>query len=690
MEERDKLLEDNIYLDNIVESLQTQCTTHHSRSGGYTSNLATGANGNGRCASCLELFSRLQEYKRLYGVLTYSPTQDSLVSSECNSAGSNLREDEGPNINVFPARYDSVLFGKCGPKMQGDEDTSPGNSSSKDPQPLSNSWCLHPPGSGLPQTSKFGQQASPTYEQMRLPSQARVPASINCARSIISKKYDSIQRNKHSHRISSVISFLPRRKAKQYWPFRPQSSRFRCKLLAGQPRPRMAKRSGRYGDTTSNMKSHTPKLTNKDDLPVTPAPSEAPNTLLPSPLVILQQRNNCLVQQLKVARAAKTALENKMKHLTTRLNGALTALCKSRDQEQRSRRVMQHLVEYINKLNKLVNLLDADLSNKTVEYFDEQVICYSPLLENNSVSYVYEISRTLAMRVQSSLEKKAQSVMVMRKKLTDFAQQDARRRALITELRRSLSEAKQEQSQLHSTINDKEKELQSTRQIEARLRTELESQRTQLKTLSREKVELTQELKNCQEANESVRERLNEVQRQLLDRKLILGTQVDNEALQSPQEPLGLSARNKLAEVLNLLQNMMNQLSVLAVNMLHGLYKEQSKRTEMNQLCAIESDSHRSVSPENLEIARQRAAQILGLSLRQLDRLTGKNMRELLRSTPNFRHLESARLMEKALNWPAECRKVIRDNRLLNVPLDIFNQIMDDFQLIAQLCTLQH
>lgn len=672
-EERDKLLEDNICLNSIVESLQTELATNHSIGGGCGPNLAVNATSAVSCTSCLELVNCLQEYKRLYGELTYNPNHDGSVSPEGNNAASDTREIGSTDICDVPPMFNLPSTAKCKPKLQVHEKNCSGKPSAEDSWRLSESWHPLLPGSCCTQTSKFDEEASLTDKPMHLQNQNRTIF----ARCSVSEKRVSMQRPKRVPRTTALISAPPRRKVNHYRTFRPQSVRSHRKIFIGKSSAGVLKQSIRFVGATSKVKSPTPQVTNGETI----------NTLLPSPLALLQQRNNCLVQQLKVVQASKTASEEQLKHINTRLQYTLDALCKSRSQEQHSRRVMQHLIEYIIKLNKVVNLLDASLSNKTVEYFDEQVVCYSTLLENSSVKNVYDVSRMLALRVQSSLERKAQSMIVMRKKLADLTQQDVRRRALITELRQSLFEAKQEQSQVHSKLVEKENEAKNIRQTEARMRIELESQRIQLKTVMREKFELTQELKNCQEAYERIKARLNEVQRQMLDWRTTSGAQGTQGVPRSPKDPIDFSQGNKMTKVLSLFQNMMNQLSILAVSMLHELCKGQTHRAESNQIWITKSDSGRSVSPRNLEIARQRAAQILGLSLQQLDRLTGKTITEFCRDIPNFRTSEAARLLEKALNWPMECRRVLGMDRLHNASLGIFVQIMDDFQLIVELCT---
>ncbi|KAA3678719.1 uncharacterized protein DEA37_0011766 [Paragonimus westermani] len=293
------------------------------------------------------------------------------------------------------------------------------------------------------------------------------------------------------------------------------------------------------------------------------------NACLPSPLVLAKQRNNCLVQQvsysetgccalywfvcsrifqLRVARSAKIGLKRQAIELTVQLKKALNSLHQSRHQQERSKRIIQHLMGYMHSLDSILKQFEEestiyqneanfgqaaqaspaencemiDAKVETVCSKSSPIFCCNVCFQRNP----FEFSHTLAMRLRNALRTKQQLWAEMRERVRTSAQQEVRRRALIEELRDNLCQSRERQKQIKAELDKKTELLEVARITEDRLRSEIESQRTRLKTLQKEKSRLVHELDSCQEAHNFARSQLAELQRRLTT--LSLTARTDN------------------------------------------------------------------------------------------------------------------------------------------------------------------
>ncbi|KAF8570355.1 hypothetical protein P879_01270 [Paragonimus westermani] len=250
------------------------------------------------------------------------------------------------------------------------------------------------------------------------------------------------------------------------------------------------------------------------------------NACLPSPLVLAKQRNNCLVQQLRVARATKIGLKRQTIELTVQLKKALNALHQNKHQLERSERIIQHLMGYMHSLDSILKQFEEDSTIYQNDANSGLTAQASPA-ENCEMIHAkvetvcskrnpFEFSHTLAVRLRNALRTKQQLWAEMRERVRTSAQQELRRRALIEELRDNLCQSRERQKQIKAELDKKTELVEVARITEDRQRSEIESQRTRLKTLQKEKSRLVHELDSCQEAHNFARSQLAELQRRLI------------------------------------------------------------------------------------------------------------------------------------------------------------------------------
>ncbi|KAF7262625.1 hypothetical protein EG68_00131 [Paragonimus skrjabini miyazakii] len=441
-------------------------------------------------------------------------------------------------------------------------------------------------------------------------------------------------------------------------------------------------------------------------------PTASTGACLPSPLVLVKQRNNCLVQQLRVARAAKIGLKHQTFELAVQLKKALNALHQSRHRQERSERIIQHLIGYMHSLDSILGQFEEESTTYPNETNSTQSAQASPVVNCElihakveaacSMRNPFEFSHTLAVRLHNVLRTKQQLWAELRKRMRASAQEEQRRRALIEELRDNLCQSREKQKQIKTELDKKIELVEVARVTEDRLRSEIESQRTRLKTLQKEKYRLVHELDSCQEAHDSIRSQLAELQGRLITLGLTARTDDSHSAndcrLAADGQPLE-KQRFQAGSLNQFASYVTENLSKLALQVLQEfeqtVLKPNFRQTLIHSTTrkpesASVSDQFETVSSESLDHARCTAANILGLSLSQLDKLTHFERTYSQRNRPrfelktNYEWLETIRRFEcKIQHWPTICSRFLRCKaKSYDLQPEDFNQIFDQFETV--------
>ncbi|KAF5404362.1 hypothetical protein PHET_02227 [Paragonimus heterotremus] len=445
-------------------------------------------------------------------------------------------------------------------------------------------------------------------------------------------------------------------------------------------------------------------------------PAASADACLPSPLMLAKQRNNCLVQQLRVAKAAKIGLKHQTFELAVQLKKALHALHQSRHQQERSQRIIQHLMGHMHSLDDILEQFEVESTTYPNEMNSTQIARASPVVNcelihanveaTHSKRNPFEFSHTLAVRLRDALRTRQQLWTEMRERLRASAQQELRRRALIEELRDSLCQSRERQKQIKTELDKKIELAEVARVTEDRLRSEIESQRTRLKTLQKEKSRLVHELDRCQEAHDSIRSQLAELQGRLITLGLTARTDdshsVNDCRLAADDVPYERQ-RFQAGSLNQFASYVTENLSKLALKVLQEVEQTVLKphfkqplihcTTRKSESVSV-SDQFEAVSSESLDHARCTAAKILGLSLTQLDKLTHFKRAYSQQHHPRFElktdyeWLETIRRFEcKIQHWPTLCSRFLRYKaNSCNLQAEDFNQIFNQFETVIRFC----
>ncbi|KER24369.1 hypothetical protein T265_14434, partial [Opisthorchis viverrini] len=387
-----------------------------------------------------------------------------------------------------------------------------------------------------------------------------------------------------------------------------------------------------------------------------------------SQLLALKQRNYSLTQQLNAYRSSKQSIEKQCSELSTQLQNVVNALHTSRQREQRSQRTIQHLTSCLQKLENLLQECDQEISEvESVQSMASQHDS-SDTQRVQSHRIIYETSRSLATRLKEHLKRHGTSMKELHHKLLETSRQSNRRRGLIEELRKSLTDTRNAQKLLETKLASTIKESNEAKMAEGRLRTEVESQRMQLKTALCEKRALTEQLHECREAYDEIAQ-----------------------ALKNPKHPeRDIVTMEKLGQnqLKRLVLSLTTDLSKLACYALREIRTHIGHHSGTNgPPTSPLSDASSLPSARSLAQAKSRAAEILGLSLDELDQLTSAI--PVLENTSDGNHICSeadvAHSIEVASSWPSLCANLLNQSQ---IPVDhlqhVYQDIMNAFDSVVR------
>ncbi|TGZ66269.1 hypothetical protein CRM22_005417 [Opisthorchis felineus] len=740
--ERKKLLSDNAYLDKLVDDLQLQLRNVRSSQrpkmlDAATSTTEIGHNSanDGKCRGCIALWSQLQDYVRLYGRLkirSAKPTTDLISTgplgehdndSECfttvhlssangsQEACSEDRSDGSPPYGKRRTQSACLLTGSrvCVTNVYSGMGDIACQSDLRNDGWTSDHTESHP--------DYLCTRAAPThgssYESVRCKQRLSFRTSAlsqalreksACCRTLkerVSKLEAKLVETQSSLKIArknlhywraketlknrkqlteSVFTENPEKLSRHRTSYLPYGSMYyKITLLRKQNTSLRRQVDILKRRLDSEMQMEPQRLEFDRNNNNFSQSQNFSSEEFYSQLLALKQRNYSLTQQLNVYRSSKQTVEKHCSELSTQLQNVADALHTSRQQEQRSKRTVQHLTSCLQKLEDLLQEGDQEISEvESVQSLASQNDS-NDMRRVQSHRIIYETSRSLATRLKEHLERHGTAMKELHHKLVETSRQSNRRRGLIEELRKSLTDTRNAQKHLETKLASTIKETNEAKMAEGRLRTEVESQRMQLKAALCEKRALTEQLRQCRRAYDQI------VQAHHPEKALKNHRHPELDII--TMEKLG---QNQLKRVLLSLTTDLSGLACYALREIRTRIGRHSGTHEPLTSCRPLSDASSLPSARSLAQAKSKAAEILGLSLDELDQLTSTMpiLEHTMTSTGNHicPEADAVHLIEVASSWPSLCANLLNQSEIPEEHLQqVYQNIMNAFDSVVRL-----
>ncbi|VDP66021.1 unnamed protein product [Echinostoma caproni] len=340
--------------------------------------------------------------------------------------------------------------------------------------------------------------------------------------------------------------------------------------------------------------------------------------------------------ELQVARDAKLDAEHQASINLQKADKLGMMLHKTHHERERYRRIVeQHLTGYMSQLDQIVSELENGESQMCIDRSDMSRSDGSPGVElGRSEDYsgddheakqpkLYAFARSLAQRVQNVINKTMKDSAQLAVKLRQLSREDTRQRALQAELRRSLNQSRETQKTLQAQLDSYVESLNEARSIETHLRHEIKCQQTRLKALLSEKHKLLDALEETDHLRRLTGQQLERLNQKLIDNGLQNLLQ-NRTVVADPSSPTVLCTHTVFV-LKSFVQDTVKNLTEFALNLINHARAcvEQlhdhptAAHCMLVHITAMQPD----ISPASLELARNKAAALLGLTLDELDRL---------------------------------------------------------------------
>ncbi|TPP61004.1 hypothetical protein FGIG_05239 [Fasciola gigantica] len=326
------------------------------------------------------------------------------------------------------------------------------------------------------------------------------------------------------------------------------------------------------------------------------------------PLVFLRQRNQALVQQVRVLQQGKKYAEHEASVHLQKADELSVLLHKTHHERDRYKRIVEHLTGYMYQLDQVLTDLESRDSQPVIDRAEvlqtskfANIESYAPGsrlidLRTDKQPKLYAFARSLARRVQDVMNSTIKDSEQLNAKLLQLSREDARHRMLLSELRRSLSRSRETQKLLQSELDNQMASLVEVRSSEANLRNENKCQRTRIKALLSEKHKIIDAMEESDRMRKAAEQQLDRLNRKLVNtgiHNLLLGNESD----------LCSSSTKTLYEKMVQFGAPVGFMPCWADAVVGGL--------KFQPL----------VSRASLDVARNKAANLLGISVERLDRL---------------------------------------------------------------------
>ncbi|KAG5441564.1 hypothetical protein CSKR_111414 [Clonorchis sinensis] len=732
--ERKKLLNDNAYLDKLVDELQLQLRNVRSAQRPEMLDAATSTTevghesvNNGQCLGCIALWNQLQDYVRLYGRLKIhcaGPTTE-LISTGfvgehgndtngSQNAGAEDRSDRSPPYGKRRTKSACPLTGSRVPVCVTNAYSGMGDITFQSDL-RNDGWTRdhtesHPDYVCSRAAPTHGSSYGSVRCRQRLSFRTSALSQALREKSACCRTLKERVSNLEAKLVETQSSLKIARKNLHYWQAK-ETLKNRKQLAESvctenpekisRHRTSYMSYGSMYYKITLLRKQNTSLRRQVDilkrrldsEMQMEPQPSEFDRNNnnnfsqsqnfsseeLYSQLFALKQRNYSLTQQLSVYRSSKQSVEKQCNELSTQLQSVVDALHTSHQREQRSKLTVQHLTSCLQKLEDLLQEGDREISEvESVQSLASQHDS-NDMQRVQSHRVIYETSRSLATRLKEHLERHGTAMKELHHKLVETSRQSNRRRGLIEELRKSLTDTRNAHKHLEAKLASTVKETNEAKMAEGRLRTEVESQRMQLKAALCEKRALTEQLHQCRRAYDE-----------------IVQAQHPEKALKNHKHPehdivaMEKLEQNQLKCLLLALTTDLSALACYALREIRTRIGPHSGTHEPLTSSRPLSDTSSLPSARSLAQAKSKAAEILGLSLDELDQLTSTipTLEHTVTFTGNHicPEANAAHLIEVASSWPSLCANLLNQSEIpMEYLQQVYQGIMNAFDSVVRL-----
>ncbi|CAH8619477.1 unnamed protein product [Schistosoma margrebowiei] len=343
---------------------------------------------------------------------------------------------------------------------------------------------------------------------------------------------------------------------------------------------------------------------------------------------LLNQRYNSLIQQYQVMRKLKLTAEQSNHELNNVIESLSNMLHRSRKQNIRTKRTIESIKMHLMKLYDTIKQLNIDNNqseNNTLQSLDNM----------NSKKFIKEFSDNIIHQLQEAVDRKRIEHNNMKNKINTLENETKRRRQYIEELKIRLQCVLAEQIDLRNDLLTKEKLYEHLKSSEIQLKQTKKCQHIQLTTLIHEKKNLLENFNQLKQSHHHLMNQLNELKADFLNLQKLKNEknfpiEKSENQLIKPMKPFNrICANNRIDDLEKFILILANEL-IKTIKTIYQLRNHPLMTTTMvnttNELCnkhTSDNDNPKStISQDSLNVAKMKAAEILCLSLNDLEKLT--------------------------------------------------------------------
>ncbi|CAH8635378.1 unnamed protein product [Schistosoma rodhaini] len=349
---------------------------------------------------------------------------------------------------------------------------------------------------------------------------------------------------------------------------------------------------------------------------------------------LLSQRNNSLLQQYQVMRKLKITAEQSNQELNNLVESLSSMLHRSRKQNIQAKRTIESIKMHLIKLQDTIKQLNMENNQITTVHQSENNT--SSTLDNmNSKKFIKEFSDDIIHQLQEAINRKRIEHINMKNKIITLENETKRRRHYIEELRIRLQCVLAEQTDLRNDLLTKQKMNETLKLSEVQLKQTKQSQHIQLITLMNEKKNILENFHLLKQSHNHLMNELNQLKGNFLNLQKSKNENVsiettENNTIKQTKKFNRICANDRIDHLEKFILILANEL-IKTIKTIYQLRNHSSmithtinKKSELSSNYAISNDgnSKPSISQDSLQLAKMKAAEILCLSLNDLEKLT--------------------------------------------------------------------
>ncbi|KAK4467911.1 hypothetical protein MN116_008520 [Schistosoma mekongi] len=342
---------------------------------------------------------------------------------------------------------------------------------------------------------------------------------------------------------------------------------------------------------------------------------------------LLNQRNNSLLQQYQVMRKLKIQKDQSNHELNSLVESLSSILHRSRKQNIRSKRIIENLKTYLYKLYHTINqfIMKNDQDINVHDQTDSNKLLTESI---NSKKSIRQFFHHINQQLQEVINNKQIEQFNMKTKITTLENEAKRRRQCIQELRLRHQNILNEQINLRNELLTKEKTNETLKYTEIHLQQTIKTQRIQLQSLINEKKQMAANFYELKQAHHNLLNELNELKVNLMNIKKSKQTNLimnSNESVKQTKIVNRICFNNRVEDLEKFILIIANEL-IKTIHTIYQLCNNATVTNHDNQSSSKQISSnnqHKSLfTKHSLQIAKKKAAEILCLSLDELEKLT--------------------------------------------------------------------